>query len=119
MNTVVCFENIINYDSDEITLFINELYKKNTNNIDKLKTLITNSNFPYKYEVLSIPDEMFLRNILMCLVYSSIDPYLANTSIMKNYREKIKISCSELGLSEENIVPICSIEEKLMKSLEL
>lgn len=119
MNTVVSFENIINNDSDEIILFINELYEKNKNNIDKLKALIINSNFPYKYEILNVSDDIFLRNILMCLVYSSIDPYLGNTSIMKSYREKIKITCSELGLNIDNIVPICSIEEKLMKSLVL
>ena len=38
--------------------------------------LIENSIFDYKYELLSVPDDKFPKNILICLVYSSIDPYL-------------------------------------------
>jgi len=119
MNTMVSFDHVINNDKDNIISFINEMCYKNENSVNSLKAIIENSSFYNKYEVLSVSDDTFLKNILMCLVYSGIDPYLANTPIMERYREKIKLVCHELGLNENNIVPICTIEEKLINALIL
>ena len=116
---MVSFDHVVNNDKDKIVSFINQMCIKNENNVNSLKAIIENSSFDNKYEVLSVSDDIFLKNILMCLVYSGIDPYLANTPIMENYREKIKLVCNELGLNVNNIVPICTIEEKLFNALIL
>lgn len=119
MNTMVSFDHVINNDNDVIVNFINQLCDKNKNCVNNIKAIIENSSFYNKYEVLSVSDDTFLKNILMCLVYSGIDPYLVNTPIMERYREKIKLVCNELGLNVNNIVPICTIEEKLINALVL
>jgi|APLak6261660231_1056022.scaffolds.fasta_scaffold29591_2 hypothetical protein len=119
MSTMLSFEHIINNDKDEIINFINLMDDKNKDNVARLKTIIKNSSFSYKYEVLSVPDNVFLKNVLMCLVYSSLDPYLANTSIMEKYREKIELACHELGLNTNNVVPLCTIEKELISALKL
>ncbi len=53
----------------------------------------------------------------MCLLYSSIDPYIANTPIMKHYQSKVSELCEKLGLKSRNVVPVCLIEEKLQSAL--
>ena len=119
MNTKASFDNIINCDVDKIVDFINEVNKKNANSSDKLREIIKDSDFYNKYEVLCVPSDVFLKNILMCLVYSDIDPYLANTPIMEGYKEKVKSVCHTLNLDVNNIVPICTIEKKLINELIL
>lgn len=114
---MVNFDHVINNDNDEIVNIINRIYVKNKSRVNSLKSIIENSIFDYKYELLSVPDDNFLKNILICLVYSSIDPYLANTPIMEGYWEKIKLVGGELGLNIDNIVPICTIENELIKAL--
>ena len=117
MNAMLSFDHAINSNKDEIINFINYMNNKNKNNVTNIKTIIENSRFEYKYEILSVPSNSFLKNIIMCLVYSGIDPYLANTPIMDKYREKLNLICHELDLNVDNVVPLCTIEKELINAL--
>lgn len=117
MITKHSLDGIINTNIDEILDVIRDISIKNTDNHENLKKIVINSNFPYKYELMNVPDELFVSNIIMCLLYSSIDPFLANTPIMKRYQDKIAKVCNELGLNKSNVVPISSIEEKIHTAL--
>ena len=118
MNAVYDFDNIINSDENEIICFVETMTDINKGNEDKLKSLIKNSRFSNKYEILNVPNNIFLKNIIMCLVYSSINPFLSTSPIMKQYREKIAKVCELLGLNIENVKPLCEIESDLINALE-
>lgn len=117
MITKHSLDGIINTDIDEILDVIRDISTKNIDNHENLKNIVINSNFPYKYELMNVPDELFVGNIIMCLLYSSIDPFLANTPIMKRYQDKVVKVCNELGFNPSNVVPVSSIEEKLHAAL--
>jgi len=117
MNIKNSLEGVIDNDTDEILAVVNDIATRNKNNFEQLKKIILESKFSYKYELLDVPNEKFLDNIIMCLLYSSIDPYIANTPIMKHYQSKVSELCEKLGLNSSNVVPVCLIEEKLQCAL--
>ena len=117
MNTINSLEGVIDNDTDEILAVVNDIATRNRNNFEQLKKIILESKFSYKYELLDVPNEKFVDNIIMCLLYSSIDPYIANTPIMKHYQSKVSELCEKLGLKSSNVVPVCLIEEKLQCAL--
>jgi len=117
MNIINSLEGVIDNDTDEILIVVNEISTRNKNNFEQLKKIILESKFSYKYELLDVPNEKFVDNIVMCLLYSSINPYLVNTPIMKHYQSKVSELCEKLGLKSSNVVPVCLIEEKLQCAL--
>jgi len=117
MNIKNSLEGVIDNDTDEILAVVNDIATRNKSNFKQLKKIILESTFSYKYELLDVPEEKFVDNIIMCLLYSSIDPYIANTPIMKHYQSKVSSLCENLGLKSSNVVPVCLIEEKLQCAL--
>lgn len=117
MNTINSLEGVIDTDTVEILAIISDIATRNKNNLEQLKGIVLESKFSHKYELLNVPNEKFVCNIIMCLLYSSIDPYIANTPIMTHYQSKVSELCEKLGLESSNVVPVCLIEEKLQCAL--
>jgi hypothetical protein len=109
----------MNRNIDEIICFIEEITALNEGNKEKIKLIVSNSDFSNKYEILNVLDNLFLKNLVTCLVYSSINPFLANSPVMKQYQDKVVKICEFLGLNIENIRPICEIESELMSTLRV
>ena len=117
MNITNSLEGVIDNDTGEILAVVNDIVARNKNNFELLKKIIIESKVPYKHELLDVSNEKFVDNIIMCLLYSSIDPYIANTPIMKHYQSKVSELCENLDLKLSNVVPVCLIEDKLKSAL--
>lgn len=58
-----------------------------------------------------------IRLILLSSLLTTLDPYLANTSIGKAQRQKLEVAAQVLGLSAVDLSPLSHIEEELFQTL--
>lgn len=117
MNTNDAFRGAIESDLETILKIVRSKISDNSGNVEIVKQVIVNSSFSRKYEILNTPDSLLIATVIVCLLYSSINPYVANTPAMALYKKKIEQVCNDLGLDENNIYPVSTIEEKLYRVL--
>jgi hypothetical protein len=102
---------------DEIAAAINELTLASTGAYEKIRAKVDERGGPFALRT-TVDEDFALRGLLLCAVYSLIDPWIAGSEIGSGYKENVTKAAQLLGVAPGLVYPITSILEDVFQALE-
>lgn len=108
--------NAMRLQTEELAAFVEDSCKAlSKTSCEEIYKFIDKRSFSNKHVFLEFPNEHRAKAILISLLYSSADPFTAQTFIMEAHVSLLESVCEKLNLSKSCLVPISTIEEKLLE----
>lgn len=111
------FEQLSRSSSEEIANNIKGLSAQLKGQFNHLKQILDNKSGPFAFKNHE-NEEVSLHALLLCLVWTTLDPYTANTSIGTKRKAEIESASSLLAVPASDIGPLCILEDELFKALD-
>jgi thymidylate synthase len=110
-------EELSKSSGEEIAQGIMALAERLRGNFSSLKEAIEKRSGPFKLRDYNGDEDLALREILLCAVWTTLDPYLASTSIGTNAKQEIIAAANLLNVPFSDVGPLSTVEEELFSTL--
>lgn len=110
------FEQLSVSSGQDIAQDITELTKQLKGNLSILKQVFDKKTGPFGFKSYN-NEELGLRVLLLCLVWTTLDPYMVNTPIGSMQKKEIETAASLLGVPISELGPLCLFDDELFSVL--
>lgn len=101
----------------EMAPYIADMAQRLKGKLVQLKEVVNNKMGPFELREYGSNEDLALRVILLSAVWTTLDPFLANTPIGIRAKQEIKIAAELLDVPFSNIGALSTVEDELFSAL--